>query len=779
MPRPTRRITGADHRAAWGHFTSDGRTFCVTSTDTPRPWPNLLNNGTYGAFFSQCGGGFSFFRSPKICEVTRINLNESRPRAFDAGRPVFVKDLDAGDYWSGNPQPGGGGQYKNFVCRHNPGWSEITAERNGIQFRFRFFIPLQGTCEIWTVAVKNVTKKTRHLALVPAVELPIRSVYLGSKGGYNKKLQALRCFQPSDGMWKRLESCLFFGLDQKVSAWDTSREDFWGVRGEPLRPAAMETGLTNSQADTEWMVAALETRCTLKPGQTFTFNGVLGYAVEDTAAAEMLRTFRKPGAVERALAEVIQCWDARFSNGFCCLPDTDTARFLSIWGKNAMAQVTHGSRGRAIGFRDTVQDLRGYLLVEPTFVRAKMLWLLSYIRQDGSTYRSIDPWVGAHDKEDIRDNPVWLAELVNAYVKETGDKAVLDRKVAYLDGGEGTVWEHLVCIVQRLMTLRGKHRMVLVGWGDWNDGLGPFGKEGKGESAWLSLLVIRGQRMLAELAHATGRKADAKKLQAWRKVLVEAFNKYAWDGEWYTYGWDDAGAPIGSRRSPEGKIHANVQTWALMERIVPPTRERVVWGSIRKYLQTDAGLLTCWPAYEKTQPTGARIREMNPGWCENAAMYCHGTAFYMAACLAAGHGDEAFGALQCYLPTNPRNPQCDMEPYAVTTFYVGPGSRHFGKAGYSWFTGSVSWFLFCGWEGLVGITPDFNGLRITPCVPRAWEKWSAVRRYRGATYRFEFCKSHGAAGKRVQRMVVDGVAVEGDLVPLFGRGTHQVEVELR
>lgn len=778
MPRPRRRIPGPDRRAGWGSFEPDGGTYRVTSTDTSRPWGNLLSNGAYGAFFSQHGLGFSYFRSPKICEVTRINLNESRPRGFDAGRLVFVKDLDSGKYWIGNPQPGDGGLYRNFACRHSPGWSEITAERNGIMFRFRFFIPVRGNCELWTVSVRNLTRKTRRLALVAAVDLPIRSVYLGSRGRFDRSLQAARCFQPSDGMWKRLPASLFFGLDRKVSAWDTSRDDFRGVRGDPGRPAALEGGLTNSQADTEWLVAALETRTVIRPGRVCTFNGILGRAEKDSEAAAMLKRYRRPGAVEKALAEVIRCWDRRFSTGACRLPDEDASRFLSIWGKNAMAQVTHGSRGKQIGYRDTVQDLRGYLLVEPSFVRPKMLWLLSYIRRDGSTYRAIDPWVGNHDKDDFRDNPVWMAELVNAYVKETGDAAVLTEKVAYLDGGEGTVWDHLMRIVRRLVALRGKRGLVLVGGGDWNDALGPFGQQGRGESAWLSLLLVRALRMLGELADATGRRTDGQRLAQWRRGLVSAFNRSAWDGAWYTYGWDDAGVPIGSRRSPEGKIHANVQTWALMERIVPPGREPILWDSIRTYLQTDAGLLTCWPAYVKTQPTGARIAEINPGWCENAAMYCHGTAFHMAACIAAGKGDEAHRALQAYLPTNPRNPRSEMEPYAVTTFYVGPDSRHFGKAGYSWFTGSVSWFLFCGWEGLVGITPDFNGLRITPCVPRNWEKWEAERRFRGAAYRFSFRKKRGAAGARVRRMIVDGQEAPGNLVPLFRRGQHCVEIEL-
>jgi cellobiose phosphorylase len=705
-------------------------------------------------------------------------VNESRPRAFDAGRYIYIQDLATGKYWIGNPQPGDGSLYKGYHCRHSQGWSELKAERYGIEFTYRFFIPLKGTCELWTVSVKNVSGKKRRLALVPAVELPTRSAYLSARGHFSPALQAVRCVQPGDGMWKRLTTHLFFGLDRKVVAWDTSRHDFWGVRGDPRRPIALETGLKNSNADTEWMVAAMETRTVLAPGQSFTFNGILGYAEKDSEAAVLLRRFRKPGAVDKALSEVIADWDRKFLCGSCELPDKDVARFLSVWGKSAMTQVTHGSRGKTIGYRDTVQDLRGYLLVDPSPVKEKMLWLISWIRRDGSTLRGIDPWGGHHDTNDYRDNPVWMTELVNAYVRETGDFAVLDKVVPYLDGGKGSVWDHLVKIVERLVNLRGKHNLVLVGGGDWNDALGPFGEKGKGESAWLSMLVVRGLRMLVELADATGRKNDARKMSKWRKSLVDAFNRNAWDGEWYVYGWDDKGIPIGAKRSPEGKIHANVQAWALMERVVPLSREKMVWASIRKYLETDAGLITCWPAYVKTQPTGARIMDINPGWIENAAIYCHGTAFHMAACVAAGKGDDALRALQCYLPTNPRNPRCDMEPFAVTNFFVGPDSRHFGRAGYSWFTGSVSWFLFVGWEGLLGIRPEFDGLRVAPCVPRSWTRWNVRRVWRGAAYNFEFSKNRGSVGSRVVRLVVDGRKQPSDLIPAFGKGEHNVEVRL-
>lgn len=775
MPLPRKTIPGPDPRKQWGYFEENPRVYRVISADTPRPWINLMSNGEYGAFFSQHGMGYSFYRTPKTCEVTRWSLNQSRPRFFDASRYIYVKDLESGKYWIGNPQPGDSALYKGYYCRHSQGWSELTAVCNGIQLTYRFFIPLKGTCELWTVTAKNVSGKTRRLALVPAAEMATRSTYLASRGHFNKKLQAVRCVQPSDGMWKRLTAHVFFGLDRKVTAWDTSRDNFWGLRADPRHPQALEKGLTNSDTDTEWMVAAMETKAVLKPGQSFKFNGILGYAVEDSDASALLRKYRKPGAVDKALAAVIADWDKKFLCGSCVLPDKDSARFLSVWGKSATVQVTHGSRGRTIGYRDTVQDLRGYLLVDPSFVKSKMLWMLSWIHKDGRSYRCIDPWAGHHDKDDFRDNPVWTAELVNAYVRETGDIGVLNETVAYLDGGKGTVWEHLVCIQERLVKLRGKHNIVLVGGGDWNDALGPFGKQGRGESAWLQLLVVRGIRMLMELAGQTGRKADLKKLAAWRADLVSSFNKSAWDGEWYTYGWDDDGVPIGSRRSPEGKIHANVQTWALMERVVPPAREKILWASIKKYIETDAGLLTCWPAYRKTQPTGARIAEMNPGWMENAAIYCHGTAFYMAACVAAGRGDDALRALQYYLPTNPRNPKSDMEPYGVANMYVGPDSRHFGRGGYSWFTGSVSWFLFVGWEGLVGVRADFDGLRLVPCVPPSWTKWSATKFFRGGMYDITFRKAKGAAGRRVKRLVVDGKVMSGNLVPVFTTGRHKVE----
>jgi len=778
MRTPRRRIRETGPRPRWGRFEPGGRVYRVISTDTPRPWTNLFTNGTYGAFFSQHGLGFSFHRAPKICELTRWTVNESRPSYFDAGRIVFVKDRATGRFWAGNPQPGEGKLYRGFRCRHGLGWSEISAEREGLAFSYRFFVPVKGNLEIWTATVTNRSRRVRRIALVPAVELPTRATYLRARGRFDHTLRAIRAFQPGDRAWRRMDAHLFFGLDRSVRAWDVSRAAFWGAQSEPRRPGALESGLTKSTAENEWMVAALETHATLAPGASFTFNGILGYAERDVEAARILRKYRHRGVIGRAFEAVRREWERKTSLANCTLPDRDVARYLSIWGKNAVNHTACASRAQQIGYRDALQDLRGYLLVDPAYVRGQMLWLLGFVRRDGRGLRAIDPWRGQHNLDDYRDNPVWAAELASAYVKEIGDLDVLDEVIPYFEGGKGPLWDHLVRIVARLMKLRGEHGLVLVGGGDWNDALGPFGARGRGESAWLSLLVVRALRLLAEMADVTGRTREARRLRRWREELARAFNASAWDGAWYVYGWDDDGAPIGSRRCAEGKIHANVQSWALMERVVPPAREKKLWASIRKYLWTDAGLLTCWPAYVRTQPAGARIRDLGSGWYENAAVYCHGTAFYMAACAASGRGDETFRAIEATLPTNPRNLKSGAEPFGVTNFYVGPESRYFGRAPHSWFTGSAAWLLFVGWEGLVGIRPDFAGLRVAPSAPRAWTRWRATRRFRGATYEFSFRKGKGASGSRVRRLVVDGTALPGSLVPAFTGGTHRVEVHL-
>jgi cellobiose phosphorylase len=215
-----------------------------------------------------------------------------------------------------------------------------------------------------------------------------------------------------------------------------------------------------------------------------------------------------------------------------------------------------------------------------------------------------------------------------------------------------------------------------------------------------------------------------------------------------------------------------------MERVAPPEREAKLWRVIERYLWTDLGLLTTQPAYVRTQPTGSYIQKLAPGTYENASVYCHGTAFYMAACAAAGRGDQALAAAVAALPTNPKNHRCDLEPYGTTNFYVGPDSKHFGRAPHSWFTGSAAWFLFVGWEGLLGIQPEFDGLRLAPCVPRSWTNWRVTREFRGACYDMTFRKPRGSKGLTVKRLAVDGKDFSGNIVPVLSGGAHRVEVEL-
>jgi cellobiose phosphorylase len=330
--------------------------------------------------------------------------------------------------------------------------------------------------------------------------------------------------------------------------------------------------------------------------------------------------------------------------------------------------------------------------------------------------------------------------------------------------------------VEFLCRNRGRHRMCLVGGGDWNDALEIGGKRGRGESVWLTVAVCRSLRYTAEIARHIGQTREADKFERWRRELARDINRYAWDGNWYIYGFADNGQPVGTARDAEGAIYANVQTWALMEGIVPAGRTAKVWKSIENYLYTDVGVLVLHPPYAAYRPEIGRLSSMATGTYEHASAYAHGTAFLVAAYAANKMGRKAVECWHRVHPSNPLNPHSGCEPYGCTTFYTGPSSMHFGQSLNSWFTGSVAWTYFQAMEGILGVKPEFGGLRIDPAIPPTWSRYEVVRKFRGATYCIQVRNpDHVESG--VRRITVDGRPIRGTLVRAQP-GTHEVEVRM-
>jgi cellobiose phosphorylase len=343
-----------------------------------------------------------------------------------------------------------------------------------------------------------------------------------------------------------------------------------------------------------------------------------------------------------------------------------------------------------------------------------------------------------------------------------------------LDGAPGSIGEHAWKALELLYLNRGSHGLSLVGDGDWNDALEGISKGGKAESAWLTIALFHSQNVMAELYDYCGDKDKAKVLKERSLELKKLLNEKAWDGEWFVYGFTGSGKPIGSHTNKEGKIHLNSQSWAIFSGLADKAQTDKMRAAVKKYLQTDLGPALLGPPYVEEGAEVGRIARLQPGTFENGSVYQHAVTFHILAEIQSGHPEEAYKSFINLLPTNPDNfdTRRTSEPYCTGNYYCGPGHPRFGQNFFSWFTGNAAWLLRIGFDQLLGVKAEFNGLRIDPKVPAAWDHFSMKRIFRGTHYQFNFQR----AKDDVKSLMIDGDKVQGNFVPLQTKKEITVKV---
>ena len=421
MKPPRKHVPNANKPARYGYFSRDGLSYVVTTLDTPRLWCNLLSNHRIAAQFAQSGQGFIWYIAHNHEQVTNWQEFQYCPSTMTRGRLVFIKDRESGAYWTGNPQPGET-DFREFSCTVEPGVSTIRATRNGIAFTMRAFIPWDADVEIWTVTLRNTGRKTRRLAVYPAVEFPTRRIHWFFKAAFHEGMQAIRFL---DDDYKAPKGA-FFGCTTKVYAHETSSRVFYGPRNDRLHPRGIEDGLSNSSCENDWCVGVLETRMNIAPGEEKSFHVFTGRTYEAADARKCLARFRRPGAVDEALAAVRAHWENQRSRLQVELPDRTMQIALNCWVPYCVDIITRFRQGTKIGYRDTLQYSRGFVALDAAECREKLLRVLRYQYVSGRAIRGYMPHSDDVDLRDARDGVSWIADTLCTYIKETGDFAIED-----------------------------------------------------------------------------------------------------------------------------------------------------------------------------------------------------------------------------------------------------------------------------------------------------------------------------------------------------------------
>jgi cellobiose phosphorylase len=793
----------------YGHFTADGREYVITRPDTPRPWANVICPDRYGTIVTQSGTGYSWLTHATFNRVTRWEQDLVRD---EWGKWLYCRDRDSGELWSlaWNPvKP----KYARYECRHGIGYTVLTTEIHGIRARLTVFVPPGEPLEIWRVSLDNLTRRRRRLDLTSAFEWN-----LGPSPDTHREFHRLFIeteYAPGDHALlatKRLNTIAehgrgtpwnvewphvaFHAASARPAGWESDKRRFLGQWGSYARPAAVADGRL-SRTTGKWLdgIGALQLAVALPPGATREVTFTLGVGETRAEARRLARRYHSPAAVERAWNATRRHWERLLAPLEVKTPDPAFDVLTNTWLKyqaiscRLLGRTGYFQMGGAYGFRDQLQDSQVWLPLAPEHTRRQILLHAAHQFRDGTAWHWWHPLTEDGAKKPLNDDLLWLPFVTLNYLRETLDWKVLEVRVPFLgDDGKpsrdvGTLYEHCrraIDSFRKRLSPRGIPRM---GAGDWNDGLSAIGMKGKSESVWLAHFLIGildgwaelEDRRPARAGSGSGDPATARRYRREARAMRTAVNRHFWDGDWYSRATRDDGTMIGTRKNREGRIFLNAQTWAILHDVVPARRLPRVLASLKRHLYRDYGPLLLHPAYRTPDASIGYLTRYAPGARENGGLYTHAGLWAVQAECKLGRAAEAWKLLESFSPVR-RGLDPDfyeVEPYVTPGNVDGPDSPHFGRGGWTWYTGSATWMFRIHTDWILGVRAEWDGLRVAPCLPPSWKGFAMRRRFRRASYAIEVTR-----GRR-RELRVDGQLVEGDLVPAFADGReHLVRMTL-
>lgn len=813
----------------YGFFDDERREYVITRPDTPLPWINYLGSESYIGLISNTAGGYSFYRDARLRRITRYRYNNV-PLDF-GGRTLYLRDdgpgPNSGAFWSPSWMPTRH-DLEAYRCRHGLGYTVIGSTYRGIEAHTRYFVPLGENLEIWQLSVTNQRPDRADLSVFSCVEFCLWDA-LDDATNYQRNLNVGEV-QVVDGVIyhtteyrERRNHFAFFACSEAVAGTDTQRERFLGAYRGWENPAAVERGQSFNSVAHGWApIGSHHVKLSLAPGETRSILFLLGYhenpdeAKFDPPGSQTLNKqtvlpiidrYRKVENVESAFAALGAHWDALLGALQVETPDEHTNRMVNIWNAYQCMVTFNLSRsasyfesgiGRGMGFRDSNQDLLGFMHLIPERARERILDLAATQLETGGAYHQYQPLTKRGNDavgSNFNDDPLWLVLSVAAYLKETGDEGILDEPVPYDNqpGSEQPLYEHLQRSVQYTLDRLGPHGLPLIGRADWNDclNLNTFSRQPgesfqttttqdgqTAESVFIAGLFVLAAKEMAAVARTRGLESEARRYENEAGRMEAAVRQHGWDGDWFLRAYDDAGRKLGSRDCEEGQIFIEPQGICVMAGIgVEDGLAEKALASVKARLATEHGIVLLQPPYTRYYLHLGEISSYPPGYKENAGIFCHTNPWIMIAETLLGHGDQAH---DYYLRIQPsaREERSDLhrcEPYVYAQMIAGRDAPTHGEAKNSWLTGTAAWNYVAITQWILGIRPTYTGLQIAPVLPRDWDGLEARRVFRGVTY--HILVRRVGEGNRVS-LVVDGCPVPGDVVPFPSPGRADVHVQV-
>ncbi len=813
----------------YGHFDDDRREYVITQPDTPLPWINYLGCESYFGLISNTAGGYSFYQDARLRRITRYRYNNTP--ADCGGRYLYLRDHATGKFWSPTWQPTRT-RLERYSCRHGLAYTVIDSTHEGIRAEVRYFVPLGASLEVWQLTLTNQRVSPASLSVFSGIEFCLWDAW-DDATNYQRNLNVGEV-EVEDGVIyhkteyrERRSHFAFFACSEELAGFDTDRAAFLGPYRGWDHPAAVERGCSFDSLAQGWApMGSHHIQLTLAPGDRRQVIFLLGYhenpadqkfeppgsqRINKRTAKPIIARHLDPDFAEKAFATLrTHCQD--LLNIFQVeTPDVHADRMVNTWNAYQCMVTFNLSRsasyfesgiGRGMGFRDSNQDLLGFVHMLPSRARGRILDLAATQLPSGGAYHQYQPLTKRGNDaigSGFNDDPLWLVLSASAYLKETGDASILDEPVRFDNepGSEQTLYKHLQRCLRYTMERLGPHGLPLIGRADWNDclNLNTFSNEsgdsfqtaatGEGqvaESVFIGGLFVLAARELAAIARWRGLEGDAQQYLTEASQMADAVREHGWDGAWFLRAYDAFGRQIGSHTNQEGQIFIEPQGICIMAGLglerdadTGHSMAEQALASVEKHLATPHGIVLHQPAYTQYYPYLGEISSYPPGYKENAGVFCHTNPWIMIAEAMLGHGDKAY---ETYLRTNPsaREEISELhrcEPYVYAQMIAGRDAPTYGEAKNSWLTGTAAWNYVAITQWILGIRPTFDGLQIAPVIPEDWPGFEATRIFRSATYHIRV--ERAGPGNTV-RLTVDGQPIDGNVVPLPARGRTGVDV---
>ncbi len=807
----------------FGHFDDKNREYVITNPQTPWPWINYLGNEDFFSLISNTAGGYSFYKDAKFRRLTRYRYNNVPMDS--GGRYFYIKDEET--TWSPGWKPCKT-SLDSYECRHGMNYTSIQGEKNSVTAKVLFFVPLKTWAEVQMLTLTNNSLGVKKLKIFSFIEWAMWNAAADMENFQRNfstgevEIEGSVIYHKTEYRERR-NHYAYYSVNTPISGFDTDRETFFGLYNGFDEPQVVSEGNPTNTVAHGWSpIASHCIEVELQPGESKDFVFVLGYVeneedekweskniINKTKAKETIARFNTAAKVDTAFLELRAYWDNLLSAYNVNSGDEKLDRMVNIWNQYQCMITFNFSRsasffesgiGRGMGFRDSNQDLIGFVHQIPERARERIIDIASTQFPDGGCYHQYQPLTKRGNNDiggGFNDDPMWLILGTISYIKETGDFTILDEMVPFDNDMNlaKTLFDHLTVSFDHVVNNLGPHGLPLIGRADWNDclNLNCFSKdpnesfqttENKSEGSKAESLMIAGLfviygRDYVTLCKKLGKTNEAQRAQSHIDSMVTAVKKHGWDGEWFLRAYDYYGNKIGSNENEEGKIFIESNGMCTMAGI---GKEEGLCNkaldSVNERLDSKYGIVLNNPAFTKYYIEYGEISTYPAGYKENAGIFCHNNPWIMIGETVVGNGNRAWEYYRKICPSylEDISELHKTEPYVYAQMIAGKDAFKPGEAKNSWLTGTASWNFYAITQFILGIQPDYDGLRVDPCIPNEWKSYKINRKFRGATYRIEIQNPDGKS-KGVKEILVDGKPQVSNLVPLFSRGTeHEVIV---